>query len=44
VLDQKFRGDISEAQGIAYLSVIVKSDHPKRVPISPEVAMSLHDW
>lgn len=37
-------GDITEMHGVAYLSVVVKGGHPKRVPISPEVAVSLHEW
>ena len=37
-------GDLVEVQGIAYLSVVVKGGHPKRVPISPEVTEALQEW
>jgi integrase len=37
-------GDITEMHGVAYLSVVVKGGHPKRVPISPEVTAALQEW
>ncbi len=37
-------GDITELHGVAYLSVVVKGAHPKRVPISPEIAAALQEW
>ncbi len=37
-------GDVITSQGVHYLSVITKGNHPARVPISPDVADHVKDW